>query len=743
MSLRDEVPAAGLRRVEGEVLLRGLVRPAVGVPLRFERVGHAEGQDVSTDAEGRFTVDLPPGRHAVHIDDAALLPFETVIEVPESTDGGSFPLVLRVTPRLGVDADAQVVGARGGAETSLTLDRVEATRVAGTMGDPLKVIQSLPGVGSMASLLPYPVVRGAAPGDTAYLVDGTVLPMLFHVGIGNSVVHPRLVDRVDFFPGVAPIRYGRYTGGAVEAITRPPEGEQTLTDIDVNLLQAGALVSVPLNDGRTRITAAGRYSYSGLLISQLNEGTELGFWDYHLRLDQDLPGAGHHLKLAIFGAEDQFGDQRQVTEVGFHRLTARHQIALGADDSLQSQLDLGRDRADSPFSTLLYVRDPTCTPATCDQSGFGRDLYLPENRIEHQLIAEWVVRGRVAWDHWFGDDLRLSSGIDYELRRAVDDLAITRNASLIGFAGEHLTRHVWGAYTGATWSPLPTLRILPGVRTDVYARQGWTVGVDPRLGAELDLSAATTLRAQVGLSHAPQRFFLPIPGLSDVERDVDLVEAWQAAVGVSHRIADAWTLSATAYGTLQRNLLALDDAGYLSGDELPFDVSVDENPVSYQTGNMAFSQGRGAGLEVLLRRERRGRWFGWLAATLQHHERQRPDGQWRPSPLDQAVVLNAVSTWQLTAGWSAGFRMHLHTGRPVEGSGGIVDSPRQRPEGRLPAYYQLDLRTDWVWVHDGAIIDLYLDVINATFNREVTGVDGDGERTSRYIIPTLGLHITF
>ena len=77
-----------------------------------------------------------------------------------------------------------------------------------------------PGVASVVSLLPFPVVRGASPASTGFLLDGTTIPLLYHLLVGTSVVHPEFIDEIQFYPGGAPAPYGQYTGGIIDGIHR-------------------------------------------------------------------------------------------------------------------------------------------------------------------------------------------------------------------------------------------------------------------------------------------------------------------------------------------------------------------------------------------------------------------------------------------------------------------------------------------------------------------------------------------
>jgi hypothetical protein len=122
-----------------------------------------------------------------------------------------------------------------------TLQDDEIHTVAGTRGDPFAVVKSLPGTSQVAGFLPYVVVRGAAPGNTGYYLDGVRVPLLFHVAIGPSVVHPYFIDAVDFYPGGAPVRLGRYTNGIIEGRTQAAQRDRVRGEVDLRVTDAGEI----------------------------------------------------------------------------------------------------------------------------------------------------------------------------------------------------------------------------------------------------------------------------------------------------------------------------------------------------------------------------------------------------------------------------------------------------------------------------------------------------------------------
>src|SRR5262249_1737099 len=161
-----------------------------------------------------------------------------------------------------------VVGEERREEVSrITLRGPEIKQIPGTFGDPFRVVQALPGVASAISLLPFPIVRGASPSSTGFLMDGTRIPLLYHLLSGPSVVHPPFIAEIQFYPGGAPVLYGGYTGGIIDGRTSRARSDEHLLDFDANLLQIGGFVRQPIPQIGATATVAARYGYPGLVLS--------------------------------------------------------------------------------------------------------------------------------------------------------------------------------------------------------------------------------------------------------------------------------------------------------------------------------------------------------------------------------------------------------------------------------------------------------------------------------------------
>jgi TonB family protein len=710
---RPKVKEIQLSRVTGQVFSRGIRRPVAGLVMRFEPGAF----EVFTDENGRFVFDAPPGPYVAHVNDPAFRPARLKCVV------GDEPTALdewKVTPENLDESSVVVVGRKQRETQRISLDRFELSHVPGTMGDPLRVIQSLPGVGTVASFVPFPIVRGAPPGDTGYFIDETSIPLLFHLGIGTSVLHPQLIDKVNFYPGVAPIRYGRFVGGAVEAKTRLSEKDIWIGDLDINLFQTGALISAPLNEGKTRVTAGGRFSYTGLLLSLLASDIYLNFWDYVLRVDHRFQN-DHSMRLSAFGAQDEMGDGDNAARrifVDFHRVNGRYSMPVG-DHRLTFGLDLGGDRLDSPGG------DDDDEPRLLSD---GENVEEDRHGRPKAALREYSVRPRLIWETELSDTLRLETGADMEIRPGSNNTSNNDDDGSEGWRPDNFispenTKYVFGVFHALTLRR-DAWQITPGIRFDYYENVD-RLGIDPRLGVRYRLSDMTTLKTGLGLSHAQQRFFVPIPGLGDLELESPLQESWQVTTGIEHRVGNGYSLDANIYYAHRRHLIQTvferDEDSELGGAK----PEVMDGDVAFE---IPLQDGRAFGAEIIFRRQRTAKVFGWIAYTLQRVERQLGD-EWRIDPLDQTHIFNLVASWRFAPDYIWGVRFHYNTGRPQFEGG-----------DRLDAFFQIDTRLDILWVKDDYQVDFYLDVINLTYNGEQ--LSGD-DSPVKYILPTIGAHGTF
>lgn len=754
-------PARGQARLRGQVLVYGSRDPVAGARVLGE-AGAAEA-----DASGRFELWLPPGEHALKIRAPGFQDLSVSVKLADRQD---LVYEYRLAPDVAGNPYRTVVRQqREVAVSSTNLQGDEIRGVPGTFGDPFRVVGSLPGASQLAGFLPYVVVRGAAPGNTGYYLDGVRVPILFHVALGPSVIHPYFIDQVDFYASGAPVRLGRYASGIIEGRTRAARRDRVFGEFDVRLTDAGGLLEVPLSyeydrtclerqrraralgrpagkrrdcrrgEARGSLTIAGRYSYTAGVLSLVQSTARLRFWDFQARFDHALGKRARYTAFAL-GSYDELGEKlspQPFVRFEFYRLVQKIRHDLPRGGVATYSLGLGLDRTG-----------------------------LTQSRTN-----EWLVAPRVDVRLPLGErsNGEFGFGVDQELQifRASVSPDVTSGGGI-----EQLTQlfsdrvvSATGLYAELLWRK-GQVEIRPGVRGDLYAQVGASpvlpqaravthaFGLDPRILLREKVGKRVTLRQNFGVYHQPPSFPIPVPGLESFGFERGLQRNIQGSAGYELVLADKLAITQDVYLGRLTNLQDYDLAAVSSGTV----QEIDDLVIS--------ATGWSYGLETMARLLPGQRAYGWAAYTLSRSTRNYEYGGRAPSSWDQRHIVNLVLGYRVSDRWSVGGRLHFHTGRPYTapiGDQSAADALLyNRNNRRLSPYFQLDLRAERTWRFRSWNLQFVADVLNATYSSEVIAcvLQGDssaastgagsiisdaacGARGLRYILPSLGLRGVF
>jgi hypothetical protein len=702
-----EVPVAPRGILAGQVFERGSRDVLTDVRVESgERV-------VFVDEGGCFEMEVDEGLHAVLVVRVGYRPLHVAVEVGA---GERVEMAFRLDREGGVRPFETVVHGRRHAEevSRISLSAEEIHALPGTMGDPFRVIETLPGVTPVITGLPYYFVRGAPPAGTGYYLDGVRVPLLFHLALGPAVVHPSLVDRIDFFPGGAPAELGRYIGGIVRARTRLPASDRWRSEWDLRLTDVGAFVEVPILD-ELRIAVSGRYGYPGWLVRAIEPSAYLDFWDYQFRLEWDA-APEHRVTLFSFGSFDEAGELEDDgtvdgVRIQFHRVDARYEYDPGGEMRVEAS------------------------------GWFGYDATRMEEDAE---IAMWAGGPR-AVVHWSPlDRLDLQAGVDVEARRFRNPFPADEDDPEFDAYLRPRDALLIGSWVSAVFRPDPRTDLSVGLRYDVHrideTTESW---VDVRFAIRHRLAESLWIKGTAGSYHQPQSFLIDLPGLGSFVRDTGPQRAWQIAQGIEVELPWALGLDVQVWWSDFANLAEPDLEPPESDDE--WDDEFDW---------LGFLDGRSYGLEILLRRRLGEDLFGWIAYTLGRSERDYAAGG-AVADFDQTHVLNLVVSWDIGWGWRLGGRFHVRSGRPYTPVccdpgppylGGDCVPTGDRNSGRLPPFYRLDLRVDKRWTFETWWFALYFEFVNVTFTPEAIDMRCECwedpqvavEEVPYLVIPTLG-----
>ena len=716
-------------RVAGRVL-----RPPNDVPIAGAMVvvREANGTEhrATTDAEGNFRVEgIPAGKVHVHVE-ARGRRAEDLDE--ELSPGEEAQVVLRLAsaeepppppPELKPDEvieEVRVKGERPPREvTKRTIPREEIALIPGTNGDALRSLQNLPGVARPPPFGGVLVVRGSAPQDTQYFVDGTNVPLVYHFGGLSSVLPTEVLDHIDFYPGNFGAQYGRGMGGIVDVAVRGPKNDGKLHGMaQVDFIDARVVAERSLGKGWSFLVG-GRRSYFDLWLGPILEqaggvSTAPRYYDYQVMLKKEF-APDHELRFFLFGSDDRIeifgsdfggdfalgGGIRALT--AFWRLQARYLYKINAKTRITAVAAYGGDRI---------------------SFGFGSN---------HLDISTMPLSARAEVSHKIARPATVNLGMDvlYTPYDISARLPRPTPPGVPGGLGQPSLSQVISdsVYTPAVYAdtelvPFKGTRIVPGVRAD-YTKQIKNWDVSPRIVFRQDLTSGrprTTVKGGVGMYYQP-----PDPAELDAvfgQPGLKTNRAVHYSLGMEQEVGSHVEVSVEGfYKSLDR--LVVQDAKN-SGD------------------------GRVYGTEWLLRWRNDPKLFGWIAYTLMRSERRESEEQLlRLFQYDQTHILTAILSRDLGGGWRIGGRFRLVSGNlytPQNYGALDVDRAAYQPVSTFPlygarfgAFHQLDFRIDKTLDAKPLKLTAYLDIQNVYFHRAEEGISYNFNYTQTQ--PVLGLPI--
>jgi TonB family protein len=578
-----------------------------------------------------------------------------------------------------------------------SLSRTEVRLMPGAFGDPFRALEALPGVTPIATGVPFFYVRGAPPGNVGYFLDDVRVPVLYHVALGPSVIHPELVERVDLYRGGYPASYGRFAGGIVAGETRPPS-EELRAYANIRLVDAGALLEVPFAGGRGNALASGRYSYTAAVLSLIAPGVSLDYWDYQSRLSYRLT-PHDEVSAFVFGSYDYLGNRltdgtvSTIFSTQFHRADLRYDHRIGSRIHLRSAVTLGIDVSDLELGNYLVSRS---------LRGRAELIYRADKRSELRLGADVGVN-----------------------HNEIDVTGRERNIRSL-FPGRYDS--FAGAHADLVLRAVPEMELTPGVRLDLYGSAGAAaLSLEPRLAGRFFVGKRARIVHAYGFSAQPPAFVIPVPGLDIGALRGGLQRSFQASAGVELDLPEDIQATITGFRSVFWNLT----------DGLSIRPPREGEPIEAFLANIdTRTTGTAFGLEVFLRRSFTRALAGYISYTLSRSIRTL-DGTTFASAFDRTHVLSGAVTYDIGRGFRAGARAVFYTGGPRQGYDSIVplddDSgtdneggePAKAPE-RLPPFFRLDLRLEKRWqIGKTGWLSVVLEGLNATAAKEVFAIDCD------------------
>jgi hypothetical protein len=633
------------------------------------------------------------------------------------------------------------------------LNAEEVRNAPGVQEDVIRAIALLPGVGVTTGGRNDLVVRGGAPFENLFLVDGLEVPNLNHFGSQGSTGGPLSLINIDFVQdaefssGGFSARFGDRTASVTSVNLREANRDRVSGEVNLSATGVGAIVEAPLGGGGS-VLASVRRSYLDFVFSLVGFPFVPTYWDATVKLVQPL-GNRDRLSVLFIGALDDVGLDQTTADNRYDnsRLIATDQNQYIAGLTWQRSLARG------------YLEVTMGRTFSAYESSQVDSLEQP---ILSNRSREGNTTLRALWSRSIGERTELKLGQDL---RALGDLDYE-----IAIPGEYRRDEqgrpqalaVDTAFSAWRWSPWAEgafpfgdrLRATAGLRLDLYGDLPGEVRLSPRLLLAWDARPGTTVTLAGGRYHqAPASIWLV--GDPDNPSQLEPFRSDQVVAGFERLLRPDLRLQIEGYYKWYRGyparvwrpqaVLAL--AGF---EDTQSDIPFGLEPLS--------SSGRGSafGGEVLLQKRFSDvPLYGLASLSLNRTQFTSLDAINRPGSFDTRLITNLSAGYRLNPRWEVSSKFRLATGRPTtpfltEGAAaGQLDFSQYNAGARLPLFHALDIRVDRRWAFRSVQLETYLDIQNVYGRENISQYQWDPRtgtvipNESLGIFPTIGVNLEF
>jgi len=720
--------ATGL--VSGTVLVAGTEAPLPGAQVALM----GSDRRATTDARGRFVLGaVPPGVWRLQLRAIGYTP----LIVPDVVVSSAKPVtvLVRLAPTPIDLSSVQVTASYflpsiDGQTSTSTLGAEAIRRAPGVQEDVVRAVALLPGVGITQPGRNDLVVRGGAPFENLFLVDGIEVPNINHFGTQGSTGGPLSLINVDaveqagFSTGGFAPRYGDRTASVTSITLREGNRERLAGEFTLSATGGFAVAEGPLGENGSFYFSA-RRSYLDLLFKAAGFGFIPAYVDGQLKVVQRL-GTRNTVSFLVIGADgsvtftnDDADKRYENSRVAapsqrqyFSGLTWRRLLPRGV-------LDVTAGRT--------YTRFTTIQNDSLDPPGTVFRAFSTEG--ENSLRADLSVQASPRLEVSGGAVTKVASTLDYDLllpgalRR---DATGTPRPLAVDTA---FTADRQALYGQVAWQANARLRTTTGFRVDRYGFLAGALRASPRLGARFALSGTTTLTGSAGRYwQAPSYIWL----VGDAaNRLLAPFRADQVVLGVEHLpradVKMQLEVFAKRYADYPRRVFRPQAVLAPSGfDDVTSDIPFGLEPLA------AVARGRAVGAEFLVQKQLSDLpIFGLSSVSVSRSTFEGADGVRRPGAFDTRVIANAVLGWRPNPRWELSGKWRVASGLPTTPfitagpTAGTQDFTRWNQGERLPVFHALDVRVDRRWSLRRIQLVGYLDVQNLYGRKNVSGLRWD------------------
>lgn len=708
-------------------------RPVWGVSIQVT----GENMGAVSDSLGNYTLALKPGNYNLVFSKVGFST-RTVSDTQVGTVKSTIVDIAmeEITANL---SEVKIVGSRRlnkTLESPLSLRSIgvsEIKRNPGGNRDISKVIQSLPGVSSPVSFRNDIIIRGGAPNENRFYLDGVEIPNINHFATQGSsggpvgLINVDFIKEVNFYSGAFPANRGNTLSSVFEFNQKDGRSDRLGATLSVGSSDLSATIEGPLGK-RTTYLASYRYSYLQGLFKLLKLPFLPSYQDFQFKVKTKL------------------SNKDEITFIGLGAID-RFKLNLAAENTEDNQYTLATIPVNTQNSYTIGATYKHFKP-----KGYSlfvaSSSYLDNKAIKYKDNQEALGRildyGSIEAENKFRFESTSQEGL-YRINFGTGAETAhysTNTFNVLPYGNQvynstinFFKYNLFGQVSRTFFNNVLSLSL--GLRADANTfssgMSDLSKTISPRLSASLNLSDQLSLNFNTGIYYQLPAY--TVLGYRDnlavlVNKNAKYIQNKQLVLGMEYNLPNTrFTVEGFyKYYSNYPIIKTLNDSIPLANLGADFGV-VGNRPV------VGESHGRSYGVELFAQQRLNKGFYGIFSLTLYKSEFQNKNGTYVQSSWNNRYILSLTGGKILKRNWEIGAKFRLTGGSPYTPYDQSLSSLKTNfnvyPQG-IPAYnllntqlpgvfYQLDARIDKKYYFKHYSFNFYFDMQNLTgykYNRQ-------------------------
>lgn len=664
-------------------------------------------------------------------------------------------------------------------ESPLSLRTIGATEIKRNPGgnrDISKVIQSLPGVSAPVSFRNDIIIRGGAPNENRFYIDGVEIPNINHFTTQGSsggpvgLINVDFIKEVDFYAGAFPASRGNALSSVFEFKQKDGNPDKTGASLTIGSSDFATMVEGPISK-KTTYMASYRLSYLQGLFKLIGLPFLPSYQDFQFKVKTKF-NSKNELTILGLGALD-----KAVLNFKTEKTESNQYILANFPENKQQNYTFGavyKNYRNKGFSTIVLSRNYLNNQASKFQDN-------DQNKVQTLNYKSTETENKLRFENSSREGkYKINFGIGAETAAYTTNSLQVLPGQIEGYVSA-INFIKYGAFTQISAPFLADkLNLSFGLRFDGhdFSLKGKNPlkTLSPRLSASYNFNEKISLNFNTGIYYQLPAYtllgFRNTTGGSLLNQNVNYIRSAQVVAGLEYNTLKNTKFTVEGfYKNYNRYPMVK-----VFGDVIPLanlgaDFGVVGNkPVVGET------DGRSYGLEFFAQQRLNKGFYGIFALTLYRSEFKDKLREYVQSSWNNRFILSMTAGKILPKNWEIGAKFRLGGGSPYTPYDiaysslksnysifpqGVQDYDRLN-DSRLKGFYQVDVRVDKKYPFKKFNLNVYLDIQNLTYNkyetqaqlvldRDVNGnaqdAIGDPNRfktkllknTSGNILPTLGV----